>query len=372
MLPMADTLTDRALNRSTLARQLLLARAPLTPIAAVERLAGMQAQLARPPFVGLWTRLAGFERAQLIRAIERRQIVRGTLMRGTIHLVSTRDFVAMRPAIQPVLTHGRDAILKTWVKTIDGEALLTAARAHFARDPCTFADLRQHLLARFPALNERAMGYFVRMELPLVQVPDSGEGWAYPSAASFAVAESWLDVALDEGEGAEGLVRRYLAAFGPASVADFQIWSGLRGAKPVFERLRPKLRVFQDARGRELFDLPKAQRLEGDEDAPVRFLPDYDNLVMAYDDRSRIIAREHRPRVFTKNLQIPPTFLVDGFVAGTWRVERKARNARLLLRPFARLTKAVQRALETEAAPLLKFIEPDAASREVGLEAGTR
>jgi hypothetical protein len=369
---MIDTLTDRALNRSTLARQLLLKRAVLTPVAAVERLAGMQAQLARPPFVGLWTRLATFERGQLIRAIEQREIVRGTVMRGTIHLLSRRDFLAMRPAIQPVLTRGRDTILKRWIKTIDGEALLLAARTHFASSPCTFAALREHLLTRFPSLNERAMGYFVRMELPLVQVPGRGDAWAYPSAASFTIAESWLGTPIGDGEGAAGLVLRYLGAFGPASVADFQVWSGLRGAKPVFETLRSRLRTFRDARGRELFDLPKAPRLEGGEEAPIRFLPDYDNLVMAYDERSRIIARDHRPLVFTRNLQIPATFLVDGVVAGTWRVERNARTARLLLRPFGRLNKTTQRGLEHEGEPLLKFVEPDAGSYDIALAAAAR
>jgi hypothetical protein len=293
-------------------------------------------------------------------------------MRGTIHLLSRRDFLAMRPAIQPVLTRGRDAILKTWVHTIDGDALLVAARAHFGTAPCTFAALREHLLTRFPSLNERAMGYFVRMELPLVQVPESGEAWAYPSAASFTIAESWLGTPIGDGEGAAGLVLRYLGAFGPASVADFQVWSGLRGAKPVFEALRSKLRTFRDVRGRELFDLPKAPRSEDGEEAPIRFLPDYDNLVTAYDERSRIVAREHRPLVFTKNLQIPATFLVDGIVAGTWRVERKARSARLQLRPFGRLNKATQRALEDEGEPLLKFVEPEAGSHDIAFGAAAR
>ena len=181
-------LSDRALNRATLARQMLLRREKATPIAVVERLAGMQAQLARPPFVGIWSRLQTFRAADLVKAIDRRDIVRGTLMRGTLHLVSRRDYLAFRPALQPVLTAGMEAILRERADALDIENLIVAARAFFGEEPRTFAELRAHLIERFPKADERAMGYAVRMHLPLVQTPETGLPWAYPSSSDFAVS----------------------------------------------------------------------------------------------------------------------------------------------------------------------------------------
>lgn len=363
---MSDTiLSGRALNRATLARQLLLKRHALKPATAIERLAGLQAQVPRPPFVGLWSRVERFTRDALIRAIERRDVVRGTMMRGTIHLVSRADFVAWRRALQPMLTRGMASVLGARTTGFDSAALIAAARARFEEEPCTFADLREHLAARFPSLDERAMGYLVRMQLPLVQTPAPGAPWAYPSSASFALAESWLDEPLFKDEDSQPLARRYLAAFGPASGKDFQIWSGLQGGRQLLEAMRPTLRVFKDEQGRELFDLPKAPRPDADEEAPVRFLPEFDNLLLAYDDRSRIIATDHRRLVITKNLLIPATFLVDGMVAGTWTVERKKREARLVLEPFGTLSARNRTALHAEGNALLRFVEPDAASYAV-------
>jgi hypothetical protein len=185
------TLNARALNRATLARQMLLARERATPVRAIERLAGLQAQLPRPPYVGLWSRLAGFERDQLTRALARRQVVRATLMRGTLHLASARDYVALRATLQPMLTAGMNSILKRRNQGIDVAALVDAAQACFKQGPCTFERLRAELAKRFPKLDERAMGYTVRMQLPLVQVPSGGE-WGFPAAAEFADAEAWL------------------------------------------------------------------------------------------------------------------------------------------------------------------------------------
>ncbi len=355
----------RALNRATLARQLLLTRHTIKPVTAIERLAGLQAQVPRPPFVGLWSRVERFTRESLVRSIERRDVVRGTMMRGTIHLVSRADFIAWRRALQPMLTRAMVSVLRTRTTGLDSTALIDAARARFEEEPCTFADLREHLAARFPTLDERAMGYLVRMQLPLVQTPSPGAPWAYPSSASFALAESWLDEPLFKDPDPQPLARRYLAAFGPASGKDFQIWSGLQGGRQLLETMRPTLRVFKDDEGRELFDLPKAPRPDPDEEAPVRFLPEFDNLLLAYDDRRRIIATEHRRLVITKNLLIPATFLVDGLVAGTWTVERKTREARLVLKPLGTLSARHRRALQSEGAALLRFVEPDAESYAV-------
>ena len=251
------------------------------------------------------------------------------------------------------------------------EELLAEARRFFAARPATFDAARAHLAARFPVADERAMGYAVRTHLPLVQVPDES-AWGFPAAADFALADEWLGGRFPTGsDGLPELVRRYLAAFGPASVADAQNWSGIGGLRTTFEALRPELATFRDERGRELFDLPDAPRPEEETPAPVRFLPEYDNLVLGHDDRSRIVADAHRPRLVTKNLQIPATFLVDGFVAGTCRIERKKKVATLMLTPFGKLLKKDLRELEKEGDALLAFVEPEAATREVVVAASS-
>jgi hypothetical protein len=348
-------LSLRALNRATLARQLLLRREKLKVVAAVERLAGMQAQIPRPPFIGLWSRVEGFRRGDLVRAIERREIVRGTLMRGTIHLVSRKDFIEWRPAIQPVLTRVMTSVLGKVLDRFDLERILAVARTRFDRDACTFAELRTHLSEEFPGLNSRAMGLIVRMLLPLVQTPQAGQPWAYHAAADFAVARSWLGEDVPTTGEPERLA---------ATAQDFQIWSGLPGGRAVVDALRPKLRLVRDDKGRDLLDLPKAPLVDGDEDVPVRFLPEYDNLLLAHADRSRMVHDDHRKQLFTRNLLIPPSFLVDGFVAGLWTVESKLaarkRHVRLILKPFAKLNRRTRAELEEEGERLMRFIEPDA------------
>jgi hypothetical protein len=353
-------LTRRALNRATLARQMLLRREPVKPATAVERLAGLQAQAARPPFVGLWSRLDGFRREVLVRAIERQQVVRGTLMRGTLHLVTRTDYVRFRRTLQPMLTAGLRSILRGRMDALDVAGAVAEARAWFDEAPRTFDALRAHLDDRFPGADVRGLAYAVRMELPLLQVPAPAERWAYAARADFAVAETWLGASLAPGDAAEALVVRYLEAFGPAAIADAQTWCGLGGLGTVFEQLRPKLRAFQDERGRELFDLPHAPRPDADEDAPVRFLPEWDNLLLSHADRSRVIADAHRPAITTVNLRLPGTFLVDGFVAGTWVVNRKKNAVTLELRPFSPLQRSVGMALEQEGEALARFMEPDA------------
>jgi Winged helix DNA-binding domain len=354
------TFSRRALNRATLARQMLLRREKVKPATAIERLAGMQAQLARPPFVGLWSRIEGFRRETLTRAIERREVVRATMMRGTLHLVSRADFLSFRAVLQPMLSQGVKAVLRDRANGLNVDALVAAARAYFDEMPRTFDGLRVHLRTRFPKLDERAMGYIVRMHLPLVQIPAAGATWAYPAAADFAVAESWLDQRLDADDRPHTLALRYLAAFGPATLRDFQTWSAIAAAPGVVEELRPKLRTFRDERGRELLDLPKAPRPDEREEAPVRFLPEFDNLLLGFADRTRIIADEHRPLIYTKNLLVPATFLVDGFAAGTWKVERKKNLARLSVKPFGALTKRIRMSLAQEGEALLRFLEEDA------------
>src|SRR6266567_2839248 len=222
---------------------MLLARERVAIVEAVERLAGMQAQEPKPPFVGLWTRVEGFTREDLHEALHDRAVVRATMMRGTLHLMSARHYAAQRACLQPVMDGAR-RVLGDRAEGLELDKLLPVARG---------------LLEAFPHVNERALGFMVRNHLPLAMVP-TGDRWAFPGAAEFTLAEPWLGAPLSDDATPEGLVRSYLAAFGPATAADFQTWSGLRGGKDVLDRLRPRLRVFRDERGLQLFDLPEAPR----------------------------------------------------------------------------------------------------------------
>ena len=371
---MGDVLTLKALNRATLARQLLLRREALSAQDAIARLAGLQAQVAKPPFLGLWTRLEGFRRDDLLDLLQSREVVRGTAMRVTLHLLTASDYLAFRPVLQPMLSAGMASVLRERGAELDIPALVVAATPFFEEAPRTFTELRAHLMERHPDGDERAMGYAVRTHLPLVMVPDDSP-WGFPGDSDFTTAASWLGrpIALPpEHVDASELVRRYLAAFGPATVADAQTWSGLKGLKGTFDAMRDELVTFRDERKRELFDLPDAPRPSEETEAPIRFLPEYDNLVLAHADRSRIIAEEDRRRIVTANLKVHATFLVDGRVAGIWKVVRKRKAATLVLEPFETLAAPVQDALAEEGLRALRFCEEDASSFDLKVEPALR
>jgi hypothetical protein len=358
------TLSRMQLNRATLARQMLLERAPVTAVAAVERLAGMQAQEPKHPCIGLWTRVEGFDRDELLRALKRREIVRATLMRSTLHLMSAADYAALRMALQPSMSIAQRVLGVSG--ELDVDAVLPAARELLHGRALAFDEIRARLQESFPEVNHRALGYAVRTLLPLVMVPSEAERWGFARIASFAPADEWLDEPLAEAD-AEALVTRYLGAFGPAAAKDVQTWSGVGAMRAVLDRMRDRLEVFVDERGRELFDLPDAPRPDADVPAPPRLLPEFDNLVLAHDDRTRIVADEHRPRVTTKNLRVRATFLVDGIVRGTWSIAVKRKVATLALDPFEALPKRSVKELEREGEALLHFVEPDAKGWEVTL-----
>ena len=349
-------MNTRELNRATLARQLLLAREPVGVVDAVDRLGGLQAQEPRPPFVALWSRIEGFRHEDLHAALHDGKIVRAMLMRATLHLVSRARYAALRPVLDDVMTRAMAGALRGRDAGLELDAVLPAATKLVKARPRTFNELRAELSARFPDVDERALGYAVRTQLPLVMVP-SDDDWGFPRDASFALP----GVKLRKPDPA-ALVLGYLAAFGPASAADVQRWSGLQGMKPVLDGLREQLVTFKAQSGRELFDLPGAPRPGADVDAPPRFLPDFDSLALAHDDRTRVIADEHKPLIASKNLRIPAMLLWDGFAAGTWRVERKRGIATLSVKPFAKLPRGAAKALEPEALALLVFAEADAKS----------
>jgi hypothetical protein len=324
----------------------------------------MQAQQARPPFVGLWSRLHDFHADELRRAYHDRSVVRATMMRSTLHLASAAHYLAFRTPLQPMLSAAFRGVMRQRADGLDLDELVKRARAHFAIGPSTFGDLRAALAGQFPDLDERAMGYAVRLTLPLVMVPDESS-WSFPANSKFTLADEWLGTSPSLDESPEGLVRSYLAAFGPASAADIQAWSGMGGMQAVLKSMRSDLVVFKDDRKRDLYDLADAPRPSADTPAPVRFLPDFDNILLAHADRRRIISDEHRPRVITRNLLILATFLVDGFAAGIWKVERKRKVVTLTITPFEKLTRKAIEALSEEAQPLMRFVEPDAETYSV-------
>lgn len=361
---MHEIITTKALNRATLARQMLLAREKTTALRAVERLVGMQAQLARPPYIGLWCRVAGFEAEDLTRLVRARKVVRGTLMRITLHLVSAKDYRGLRPLLQPMLSAGFQRALRDRIPGLEVESVVAAARACLENRPCTFNEVRAVLGKRWPKFDERALGYAVRTHLPLVQVP-TDTAWGWPGAAAFALAEPWIGRPLAKAWDERTLVLRYLAAFGPAGPRDAETWSGLAKLRDAFEAVRPRLLAFHDEKGRELFDLPRAPRPPAETAAPVRFLPDYDNLLLGHADRTRVVPATHRAKLATTNLRVMATFLVDGFVAGAWRISRARTAAALELEPFEPLSRKARAELSAEGAGLLRFAEPDARTFEV-------
>ena len=354
-----EVLSLRALNRATLARQMLLARRSLTATQAVERLAGLQAQAPNPPYIGLWSRLEGFRREQLTDALHKRRIVRMSTLRGTLHLMSARDALAWRPLLEPV--HQRGLQGSNHRKALDGidrAAVVEAGRTLLAERPRTGAELGQALGLRWPGRESASLAALIRNSLPLAHLPPAGT-WNSHQSALLQPLGDWLgDAAADAASATQDdLLLRYLAAFGPATLADAGAWSGLTGWKAVAERLRPRLRVFVGEDGQELFDLPRAPRPDPGTPAPPRLVAEWDNLLLSHADRARVLSEANRARVFTANGIVRGTVLLDGFVAGVWKIEReKNKNiATVLLEPFARWSKADRAAVESEALGLLAF-----------------
>ena len=373
-----EQLSLRALNRALLGRQLMLDQADLPEdpdarragvIGAIEHLVGLQAQAPFPPYYGLHSRLDGFRPDDLAALITDRSVVRIALMRGTIHLVSARDCLPLRRLVQPVIERGMRAAFGKQLAGVDPGALAAAGRDMVESEPMTFSRLGQELAARWPGHAPAALAQGVRAYVPLVQVPPRAV-WGRAGRSLHTSAEHWLSQRC--GPAGPGyppqpasraelaqLVTRYLGAFGPASVRDVQAWSGLTGLTAVLEQLRPSLVTFRDEQGAELFDLPTAPRPGGGVPAPVRLVAEFDNLVLSHAERSRVISAEATRRLYTVNGVIPGSVLVDGFVAGMWRLTRSRDTARVTIEMFAPVRE--REALTGEAERVLAFAAPGAA-----------
>ncbi|MEU1271390.1 winged helix DNA-binding domain-containing protein [Streptomyces sp. NPDC005799] len=348
----APVLGTRALNRATLDRQLLLRRSPLSAQAAVEHLVGLQAQNVKPPYLALAARLEGFVPADLSRLMAEREVVRIVTLRSTIHTHTADDCLTLRPLVQPA----RDRELTTFRKGLGGvdlDRLAVLARELVEEGPRTMKQLREALHTEWPDADPQALGIAARCRLPLVQVTPRGL-WGQSGQVALTTAEHWLGRPAEPAPAPEDVVLRYLAAFGPASVKDMQTWAGLTRLREPFERLRPRLLTFRDDNGVELLDLPDAPRPDEDTPAPPRFLPEFDNLLLSHADRTRVVPPEYWGRSWVGNL-VHRTFLVDGFLAGVWKLERDA----LVIEPFGSLTRAQRAELRAEGERMLGVLYPD-------------
>ncbi|MFE4259255.1 winged helix DNA-binding domain-containing protein [Streptomyces sp. NPDC056883] len=363
--PVLDT---RALNRATLARQLLLTRAEMSAQDATEHLLGLQAQNVKPPYFQLHARLAGFGPAELAGLMESRQVVRMVTMRSTIHTHTVRDALTLRPLVQPA----RDREINYFRKGLVGvglDRLAERAREFVEAEPRTMAEIREELLKEWPGADPQSLSVAARCRLPLVQVTPRGV-WGKSGQVRLTTLNQWVGKdtggAVERGvegaaeggglggeaSGIDDAVLRYLGAFGPASVKDMQTWAGLTRLREAFERLRPVLEVFQDENGVELFDLPDGPRPDAEQPAPPRFLPEFDNLLLSHADRSRVIPPELKGSSWTGN-QAHCTLLLDGFLAGLWKLEDKAEGRTLTVELFSDVSKAGKAEIVAEGEVLL-------------------
>ena len=318
-------LDNRVLNRSLLARQLLLDRHSVPAADALTHLVGLQAQEPLEPYIGLWSRLAGFDPGELAGLLETRRAVRTHLMRRTIHLVTADDCLSLRALHQPMLESRMVTVLRRRLPGVDLAELADAGRPHFTREPATLPEVGRAVADRWPGVAARDLGDALASVLPLVQVPPRGL-WGRQGPARNTTVEAWLGRPPSTGTDPEGLVRRYLAAYGPAASADVRAWSGLAGLREAIRRL--DVRTHRDVRGRVLVDLPDAELPDPDTPAPPRFLPAFDNAVLGFDDRSRIIDDEHRGL----SVQGARFLLIDGRVAGVWTLTGDRLTITLLTR----------------------------------------
>jgi hypothetical protein len=359
-------LSPRALNRTLLGRQLLLERVDRPAEAVIEHLVGMQAQEPLDPYVGLWTRITGFDPAELSTLIEERRAVRGSTLRTTLHLMTARDFLALRPVLQDVLERAwRSSPFAKDLVGLDLAEVVGAGRELLDKVPLTTAQLAVALADRWPDRTPNSLAYASRFLLPIVQVPPRGL-WGKKAGPRALTVETWLGQPLGTDTAADDAVLRYLAAFGPSSVADIRIWSWLTGLREVVERLRPRLRTFRDEAGRELFDVQDGLLVDADVPAPIRFLPQYDNIFLSHEDRSRILLE----RIKVADLVWKGGVLIDGFVSGAWRIRRETGRATMTIELAIPRAGAPRVELEEEGTRLFEFLAADADARELRIVEG--
>lgn len=363
------TLSTRTLNRTLLHRQHLAARTDDAALPVLRHLVAMQGQEPNWPYVGLWTRIAGFKQDELTGLLESGAVVRSTVIRATQHLVAGEDIGWLRPTVQPhVARHLKAAHYAKEIAGIDHDALARAGHEILSGGRMSRKEFVARLGERFPGHHRGRLADSVEVLHALVPAPSAAAwgSWRARLKREVALAEHVTGLP-PEPANVERMIRRYLAAFGPASVMDVQAWSGLTRLREVVDRMRPGLRTYRGEDGTELFDLPDAPIAAGSAPVRARFLPAYDNALLAHRDRTRIVSEADRRKVTPGNAIVLPTILVDGFVAGVWSYE----GTRLTVTPFRALPDEASTALAAEAASLYDFIEPDAPERDVVWEEPT-
>ena len=354
---MTQKLTLHQLNRMYLDRQLLINRADMTISQATERVVGWQSQIPNPPYIGLWTRLESFQRDDLTTAMQNRQIVRCAMFRSTLHLITQADHHRFQRVIEPALVKGLRSFHGRNIEGLNIPPLVDAVKPFLSESSRSMGEIGKFLLTIEPSREPEALNYVIRTYLPLVQVPPAGT-WGAGSKATYTTAENWIG----RGESADigALFLRYLAGYGPASVMDFQTWTGMTKLAPEIEPIKSKLRLFVDENGVELYDLPDMPLPDIDAPLPVKFIPEYDNLLIGHADRTRILPEEHRKKVFLSAGRVLSTILVDGFVAGVWKIETTKSHAILRINPFVVLSDSQREALITEGERLIRFVADSA------------
>jgi hypothetical protein len=360
------TLSQRELNRATLARQHLLDLTSMTALEAVEHLAGMQAQTPHGPYVSLFSRLAGFDPMELSGLLEDRVAVRGWFMRSTIHLVSARDCLEWWPLTDRVLERNfRGTQFSKQLGSAKLEDVLDMARGLLEAEPMPRAELSRRLAERWPDADPTSLGAAAGYRLPLVQVTPRAL-WGRSAQPTLTTIRVWLGREPVQDPSIDDLVLRYLGALGPASVKDFQNWSGLTRTAEVMERLRPRLVTFEAEDGRELFDLPDAPRHGAGVAAPPRFLPEYDNVLLGHADRTRFFDGDAKDAKFFRGSGADNgTLLVDGLLKATWKMTRDDAGAALWVRPFKALSRQDRREITDEGERLLGLIAAAEPKRRV-------
>lgn len=362
------SLSLRALNRTTLSRQMLLNRVRMPALEVIRHLVGMQAQLPLNPYTALWSRVVDFQPHELSQLLIDRKVVRIVVMRGTIHLVTADDCLVLRPLAQPVLDTelSRHPQYGPRLAGVDLEPMLTFIGPVLAERPRTGPQLRALFARAFPDHDPAALAYACRNRLALVQVPPRGV-FGSGGAVTSTTAESWLGRPLVAKPSIDEVVVRYLAAFGPATVADVAYWSRLTGLREVLERQQPRLRTFHDQNGRQLFDVADGEFADEETPAPVRFLPEYDNVGLSHADRSRVMSNESRRRVSAAVAPVEGSVLYDGFLQAAWRVDRDKSSgaASLVVQHLDRLPRPAIDEITDEGVRLLQFVQHSATSHEV-------
>ncbi|GAA3558265.1 winged helix DNA-binding domain-containing protein [Kribbella ginsengisoli] len=360
-------LSLRAQNRATLDRQWLISRRSATALEAIEHLVGMQAQAPQAPYVGLWTRLVDFDPMELANLLETRQAVRGSLMRATIHLMSSRDFLAIRGLIQPRLE--REVYSNTTyggkrLEGLDMQSVLAAGTARLSEAPATAAELRDHLAPLYPDRDAPSLAHAVRCLLPTIQIPPRGV-WGKSGNPTMSTADLWLGTPITQTPDVDALVLRYLAAYGPATVADAQTWSGLTHLAEVFDRL--DLRTYTDpSTNRPLYDLPDQALPDEQTEVPTRFLPEYDNLLLSHANRTRFHPTPAPPTRPLLETLSKGSILHNGYLTALWRRPKQSKKTEILeIEPLTKLTPSTRTAIETEAQTLLTFTSPTATTTDI-------